>query len=475
MYNVLIVDDELLVINSLRNRISWNDLGFEVIGDARNGIAAYEKILQLRPDIVFTDIRMAGMNGLELIQKVNELSLNLQFIVISGYAEFAYAQNALKFGALDYCLKPFDENEIKGILKKAKAVLDKSKASYENQLLTLLEDDSAEGQVLKLEILKTLGFEHDEGNEFLVIATIGAAGLDLPKRFKNIKFKIGSNKNIYLIEHDPFILERMDYIGIIPQNVKGIGISKIHHSINTINEAIDEACIAASQFFMIGNNIIYEYSNSGLEGFDSVMKEFRNALFARDVASINKFLDLIGIYFMEGSFNIKHALKVYNVFLYMIGGVNTGKYENSLETYEQLTSLFFNVQEMLSYLKKLLMENENLEHFTVAANVGNDTYKRILQYININYCNDISVQSIANKFLVNPNYISQLFKKENGETFTEYLTGLRVKCACNMLRAAHVPVYEIAERVGYNDYFHFAKVFKRITGKTPTAYRDGCK
>ena len=475
MYNVLIVDDELLVINSLRNRISWNDFGFEVIGDARNGITAYEKILQLKPDIVFTDIRMAGMNGLELIQKVNELSLNLQFVVISGYAEFDYAQNALKFGALDYCLKPFDENEIKGILKKAKAVLDKTKASYENQLLTLLEDDSAEGQVLKSEILKTLGFQHDEKNGFLAIATIGAAGLDLPKSLKYIKFKIGRNKNIYLIEHDPFMLDRLDYIVIMPQNVKGIGISNIHHLFNTLNEAIDEACIAASQFFMTGTNTLYEYSDSYPEDFDSVVKELRNALFARDVASINKFLDLIGIFFKEGSFNIKHALKVYNVFLYMIGGENTGKYENFLETYEQLTSLFFNVQEMLSYLKALLKGNENLEHFTEAANVGSDTYKRILQYININYCNNISVQSIANKFLVNPNYISQLFKKEKGETFTEYLTGLRVKCACNMLKAAHIPVYEIAERAGYNDYFHFAKVFKRITGKTPTAYREGCK
>lgn len=474
MYKVLIVDDELLVINSLKNRISWKDYGFEIVGDARNGITAYEKILQLRPDIVFTDIRMAGMNGLELIQKVNELSLNIQFVVISGYAEFAYAQKALNYGALGFCLKPFDENEIAGILKKARTVLDNIRSSHETELLTLLEDNSTEGQTLKSEIFKTLGFECNGKNGFQVVVFTGTTGLNLPEELKYIKFKIGSVKNAYIIEYNPVAHESKYYTEKIAQNIRCIGISKIHYSFNTLSEAIDEASIAASQFFITGTKCLYEYSDYCLEKFDQTVKELGDALIARNIASIEKILDLIGTYFQDGTCTVKHALKVYNMFLYLFGSEYTDKYENSLETYEQLTNLFCSVQEMLSYLKELLIESKNVGHYTTAADEGNDTYKRILKYINLNYCNDISVQSIASKFMVNPNYISQLFKKEKGETFTEYLTGLRVKHACEMLKTNDLPVYEIAEKAGYNDYFHFAKVFKRVTGKTPTAYRD-CK
>lgn len=252
MYRVLIADDELMVVSSLKKRVKWEQYGFEIIAEANNGIEAYEKILELHPDIVFTDIRMPGMSGLELIRKVYELSLNIYFVVISGYAEFDYAQKAVNFGALGYCLKPFERDELGIVLARVKAVLDKDKVAYDNELCR-----------------------------------------------------------------------------------------------------------------------------------------------------------------------------------------------------EQLVPGTFPEDE-----------------------TGNETYLKVLKYVNANYCRDITVQSVANIFFINPNYISQLFKRKKGETFTEYLTSLRMKRACSMLKASAVAVHEVADSVGYRDYFYFAKVFKKATGMTPKEYRD---
>lgn len=278
MYRVIIVDDELPVINSLKNRVNWKEQGFEVIGEARNGLAAYDLIVERRPDIVFTDIRMAGMTGLELIQKVNELKLDIIFVVISGYAEFAYAQKALNYGAAGFCLKPFDENEIAVILKNAKSRLLQMRKSHEAELLPLAEGMNDKGLLAKSD--------------------------------------------------DP------------------------------------------------------------------------------------------------------EATRLPNA---VVGG--TG------------------------------------------SNTANYTYNRILKYMNENYASDISLQNIAVMFQSNPNYISQMFKKECGESFTEHLTKIRITHACQLLETEDLPVYEIAERAGYKDYFHFAKMFKRVTGRTPTDFRDsrgGC-
>src|SRR5690242_2899850 len=109
MYKVMLVDDEKWIIKSLKTSIDWHAHGFEIIAEASNGFEGLEKIKQLSPDLVFTDIRMPGMDGLELIRQTNELNKGISFIITSGYKEFEYAKKAIQYGALDYCLKPFEE------------------------------------------------------------------------------------------------------------------------------------------------------------------------------------------------------------------------------------------------------------------------------------------------------------------------------------------------------------------------------
>lgn len=115
---VLIVDDEVKVCKLLLNLVDWNSLGLEVAGVANDGRTAYSMIETLKPDIVITDIRMPGFSGIELIEYVQKRFSHVHFIIISGYRQFEYASQAIKYGVEDYLLKPLKKAEIEKVLRK---------------------------------------------------------------------------------------------------------------------------------------------------------------------------------------------------------------------------------------------------------------------------------------------------------------------------------------------------------------------
>lgn len=124
MHKVLLIDDEPLVLISLERRIDWESRGFTVAGRARGGKEGLEMIHTIQPDLLFTDIRMPDISGLELLRHARDKYPNMLFVVLSGYSEFEYARRAIEYGVLGFCLKPFDEGELYALLEKAGALLD---------------------------------------------------------------------------------------------------------------------------------------------------------------------------------------------------------------------------------------------------------------------------------------------------------------------------------------------------------------
>ena len=108
MYTVLLIDDEPRILRGLHKTFKWGEMGFEVIAETTDSVKALELIFSLNPDVVFTDIRMPEIDGIELMKKVRAKGLDTEFVVISGFAEFEFAREALKVGALDYIMKPLD-------------------------------------------------------------------------------------------------------------------------------------------------------------------------------------------------------------------------------------------------------------------------------------------------------------------------------------------------------------------------------
>ena len=120
MYTVLIVDDEPWVAYGIKALVDWESLGYTVIGEAHNGLTALETIMEKKPEVVISDIRMPGLNGIELLEHINEKQLDTKVILISGYAEFEYAQKAVRLGAFDYLLKQVDKDKLTDTLLRLK-------------------------------------------------------------------------------------------------------------------------------------------------------------------------------------------------------------------------------------------------------------------------------------------------------------------------------------------------------------------
>jgi len=116
-YKVLLVDDEMIIRQGLRVLIDWKSLGLELVAEAENGESALKLIKEFKPHILITDVKMPKMNGLELIKEINAMGLNIKTIIISGYDDFAYVKEALKYGVYEYILKPIRESDIVSILK----------------------------------------------------------------------------------------------------------------------------------------------------------------------------------------------------------------------------------------------------------------------------------------------------------------------------------------------------------------------
>lgn len=135
MFSVIIVDDEEFVRNGIKNTICWNQLGFDVIGTAENGLAALNLIKLNPPHVILTDVKMPEMDGIELIKTVNYLYPNIKCVLLSAYDDFKYAQSAIKYGAKGYLLKPLEENELKETFLKLAMELedgnDQNQAEYQ--------------------------------------------------------------------------------------------------------------------------------------------------------------------------------------------------------------------------------------------------------------------------------------------------------------------------------------------------------
>ena len=123
MYNVLIADDETWVIFCLKRMIEKSGLPFRVIGETNDGVTTLEEVEKKKPDVLFSDIRMPGYTGLELLEHIQEKKLDVKVVFVSGYAEFTYAQKALSLGAVDYLLKPIKPDMMTTVLKKLEVKL----------------------------------------------------------------------------------------------------------------------------------------------------------------------------------------------------------------------------------------------------------------------------------------------------------------------------------------------------------------
>ncbi|MCC3375216.1 response regulator [Cohnella sp. REN36] len=468
MHKVLLVDDESWVVESLKDLVEWERHGYEVVGQARNGAEALEAIRRLSPDVVFTDIRMPEMNGLELIQRGKTASLPVQFVIVSGYAEFAYAQKALNQGAFAYCLKPFDEIEITGVLARLSRTLKDQNPPGDRALFSLIGEVEGDQGLRLREELRKRGIAERENDGFFVAVSIGAGTLPTPG-VPCLSFKTGAGKTAYLIGGGRAADALAAWRDGLPPGIKGVGVSRGDSDFALIQDRIEEADALAYQYFIAGGPGVFEARPPGEAELNPMLAEMGEAVRERDEAEALRCLDRIEALFRASTLSVRHAFQVYNMAVALL--FKLGQSETILYGYDQLAQAFPDVYAMLDELRALAVRSLGQAE-EPGGESRNQTFNAMLQHVNRRYREDLSLQGLSEQFFMNPSYISQLFKKEVGETFTAYVTKLRIAQACELLEKSDGSLQDIAEKVGYHDYFYFTRQFKKLTGLTPTHYRQ---
>ena len=345
MLKIIVADDEPFFIDGLKILINWEKHGYEIIEVAYNGEEALEKIVSQQPDVVITDLRMPGIEGLELVRKcTKELHLKTKFVVISGYDDFIYAQKAMKYGVNHYILKPVDEEALINALSE-----------------------------IKSEILKRT---------------------DIPE-----------------IPYSDFAFTG-DLIYAISKN----DLMAIAYEIEKFTGEISRTTFPSGH-----------------------IRAFTNNLFLEITKTVHSF-----------------------------GGDASEFIENNLElTTAALTSTIDIAQFLNDFCRDCAQFIADLR-----LRQTNGLIVKIERYIKENYHENINLKKISEVFYISPVYLGQLFSKHFNIYFNDYLTKIRLDEAEKLLRTTDLKVYEVADKVGFQNVDYFIKKFKKRVNCTPLHYRS---
>lgn len=472
MIKVLLADDEPHVLQFLQNSIPWNRLGLELAATARDGETAAQLAVLRQADIVITDIRMSKMDGLALCRRLKEQNPDIQIILISGYAEFSYARQALELGIIGYCLKPIDMEELTAFLCTAVRRIQKERYANAEWLLDCIESQDSD------EIRRSLAAAGLNDGLYWVAASCGLHDI-AHKLHAAVSCKSGKHTCVYL---SPVPFPRDEAVRLISfagQNV-GIGICPDAVPADGLSQAVQTAIIFSYQYFLTGRPFLCERPVS-----ESLTAELFARLDAalRSPKALYDFLEKLLTADLGMLFDISSAFRFYNIiysdkllrFLARTG-------EHYLYGFDQFTHTYASFAHALREISDALKDRtpditmEDMFHESPSTKkepeTASGTFLKLLKYINANYEKDLSLKLLSETFYLTPSYVSTLVKNETGMTYTQYITNLRMEKAKQLLSTTNLSLAQISEAVGFNDYFYFIKKFKKETGMTPGRFRN---
>lgn len=522
-YRIMIVDDEEEMRKGIIKKIDWKGNGFQVIADAENGFAALEMAEQMRPDVIFTDIKMPFMDGLEFGAKLKKIMPSVKLIILSGFDDFEYAKQAIKINVTEYILKPISSVELTRVLKNLKQQLD------------LEFDEKRNIELLRKNYLESLPIIREqfyvnilEGrlNQSQIKEKAEIYNINLDSKFFTVGLvQIGESKNIER-ELIPISVKRViddsmdnycDFLSLfysdkiaviilfndkrqisnivngtneICKNVKrilgvtiSIGIGSICTNAVELKSSLEGAKNALDYQIILGDDRAIYIGDVEpdisltiqLEEKDSNMmltaiklgsdKEIENVIsyllrhFDDQYISLNQYQ----IYMAEIVTCILKVIRNHNIEISKIFG-------KDLDCYN-----YVNQMTSLEDVKKWLIEtcikiSSLIKHERIrSAKMLTENAK---QYVQEHYSEfDLSVDKICSHLHVSPAYFSTIFKKETSMSFITYLTNVRMETALNLLNTTDDKTYMIAEKVGYSEANYFSYVFKKQFGVSPTKYR----
>ncbi len=525
MIRVLIVDDEPYIRQGIRILINWEQYGFEICGEASNGVEAVELMKNTEFDLVITDIKMPRMDGLELISYTWEhISNKIRFIILSGFYEFEYAKKAIKYDVADYVLKPVQREELIRVLmdykeqfyrqvEKQKKLDFSEKIVLDRHLSQLIFGqqnkealDYVSRYLVDTQNVRYISLEYDLMNEQFRQLTSSDKLKAKTLLFDSLKDYLGNNW--YHAYTEEGRIENIPSVGFI--YVKKLAdlsevsekeyMSKLYDSISTslsykiiiyigqrvedisqISDSYKSAEIAKSfQQFSNEQNIAYydeiKSSSTNKKPVDKeMMDELIRSIEENDTEGICKKIEVIYNYFKElvtepGIIKINLDYLLFN--LISLAKSLDPDFEQE-EVYKMISQGGYDqiaVRGSVKHFKEFALDFANylcqIRHHAFGG-VLTDIEKEITEH----YMDNLSLKSLSEKYFINSAYLGQIFKKQYGISFKDYLNNYRIDRAAELLIRSDEKIYLVANAVGFNNTDYFISKFVQLKGITPLQYR----
>ncbi|MCK9525245.1 MAG: response regulator [Limnochordia bacterium] len=375
MWNLLIAEDEKYLREKVTKNVDWEGHGYTVYV-ASDGEEALEIIRTQPIDILVTDIRMPGMDGLELTGEAKAINEDLKIIVISGHAEFELAQASIRLGVEDYLLKPFRTERLLEVVERTREKLDAEQKRR----------------------------EHAKSQEEL-------ARQSLEDRFNSV---FGWLANPHAFSSEPLVPIHHRFADILKSGT----VQELQDEIRLFHASMDLSRQDPDRLFILLNDIVISTLST---------------------------LKTLG-------FDLEQGMSLMNKHL-------------PAKTQTKLSDLQQWVEDFLLDINELIESGQEGSMEQLVQNVK--------AYVEGHYRSGVTLNTMAAKVNMSPSQLSKLFHAYAGENFSDYVTGLKLQKAKELLKGTDNRVYEIADYLGFTDAYYFSSWFKRIAGCTPTEYRGG--
>jgi two-component system response regulator YesN len=512
MYKVLLVDDERIILEGISQVVDWASVDTELAGTCRNGVEAYERIVEAQPDIVISDIKMPGMDGLQLAAKVAAAYPRIKFIMLSGFGEFDYAQTAMQYGVKHYLLKPCNEIKIMEALEELVSELKQTehKEQFVQNIKTGLEKvlPHVKEQFLKEFVTnKTYGthdweyyrklFELDleERNIRLILFQLeGSFEFEHLFAVKNIAGEILQNAilsttvgdHVLMVVEDTETTEELyDLIDRMRQTFLQyykidltIALSEadaVTHARKLYRETLE--CLNHRFYLGEGSLItkwdIGEDSSGEARDFiydeENLLLQIKTGYWEEASQEIDAFFINLGATRSDIPLAKSYVIQLYMAIIRLSNAETLNTYMENLVTLMEMTTL----KTIQVFIKSAASEIAQ-QHYDHKIKKHSSIVQKVVEIIEAQLSRqELSLNRVAHEMLyMNADYLGKLFKKETGEKFSNYVMKVRVKKAMELLKHNEdVKIFELAEQLGFGDNpQYFSQVFKKYAGLTPSEY-----
>ena len=507
MVRLLIADDETWITEGLKRMVDWVELGISLTDTATNGLDAIRIIQELTPEIILIDIRMPQKSGLEVAAYVKEHNIPCQIIIMSGYADFEYAQKALEYGTQKYLVKPISRDDLKNAVMEAMQIVQTQK-----QQQTISDYYQALEKNFEISTYY-LGDFHEKlnpGEQYaLAVLKMGKGWTEQRHELEYdssvLRFchqtQIGKQKIVLFQNHlatDEIIMVCFshpkkwndDAVSSIQKKVwemreqlentfeASIGISKLYSDTDKLFKAYLRAKFVAENtpktphWYCINEEAFWQ-QHEITEMDQKLVDELITAIQFDNRKKMMSVIGQISTLWQKETQSLMTVKLYAQTILTSISNLFTKNGRTLYEIDREYADIFNRIWTSTS-AEQLIQQITMIAEASVDAlenSKPKTTMQQIQQYVDEHFYEPISLASVSDLYYMNSSYLSRTFKRATGMGFNDYLRQKRMTEAAELLRSSDWHVYDIAKMVGYDNPYYFMKRFQESYGVTPNTYR----